>query len=350
MICRFSFHYPWSGVTMRTACSSIAAFAVLCCAINLGFAEESPTGPRAGQIDEGADTATHVEIEPLPVSFGELTVLRWFAPGKLLAGDGKTKEIHILDYQGTILETWTLDFPPEAVAVGVDVVYVGGGGTLARLDRHGHVQQTVPIPDDAATPQSQQRRMAMRPLRCSGMALSDDYVFVAFGSGWSLGSKSKLYRFRRDLSEPVQLAEGLRGCCQRCDLVYRDGVLYLAENAAHRVVCLNVQGKVLAKWGAAGRTGLENFGSCCNPMNLSFGNDGSLYTAESGLGRVKRYSPQGEYLDLVGYVGVARFTSAGRMAASCSNIAIAVAPDADRVFVMDYKNGIIRVLARKQSD
>jgi hypothetical protein len=73
-----------------------------------------------------------------------------------------------------------------------------------------------------------------------------------------------------------------------------------------------------------------------------------LYTAESGLGRVKRYTPDGDYLGLVAYVGVERFTSAGRMAASCSNIAIAVTPDGCRVYVMDYKNNLIRVLQKKK--
>ena len=35
-------------------------------------------------------------------------------------------------------------------------------------------------------------------------------VFVAFGSGGGTGSKSKLYRYDRDLKDPVLLAEGLR--------------------------------------------------------------------------------------------------------------------------------------------
>jgi hypothetical protein len=48
-------------------------------------------------------------------------------------------------------------------------------------------------------------------------------------------------------------------------------------------------------------------------MNLCAGSDGVLYTSESGWGRVKRYATDGRMLDLVGYIGVERFTrAAGR--------------------------------------
>ena len=82
-------------------------------------------------------------------------------------------------------------------------------------------------------------------------------------------------------------------------------------------------------------------------MNLCFDSQGVIYTAESGLGRVKRYSTDGKFLGLLGYTGVERFTRAGSLAASCSNIAIAVTSDGKRVYVMDYKANLIRVLQKK---
>jgi len=48
-------------------------------------------------------------------------------------------------------------------------------------------------------------------------------------------------------------------------------------------------------------------------------------------------------------VGVERFANAGRLASSCSNIAIAVTPSGDRVYVMDHKNNLIRVLQKKKA-
>ncbi len=148
------------------------------------------------------------------------------------------------------------------------------------------------------------------------------------------------------MTEPVLIAEDMRGCCQRLDMVVWEDALYVAENARHRVVKFDTTGKVLSKWGARDRVNIEGFGSCCNPMNLCFGPKGELYTAESGLGRIKRYSLDGKFLELVGYVGVDRFSRATRLAASCSNIAIAVNKEASRIFVLDFKNNFIRVLER----
>jgi sugar lactone lactonase YvrE len=156
-----------------------------------------------------------------------------------------------------------------------------------------------------------------------------------------------LYRFNLELEDPHLLAEGLRGCCQRCDIVARGGVLYLAENSAHRVVLYDREGNVLKKWGERGRDDLETFGACCNPMNICFDQSGLMYTAESGLGRVKRYTADGKFVDLVGYVGTNRFWHGSGLAASCSNMAIAATPDGERVYVMDHRNKRIRVLQKK---
>jgi hypothetical protein len=312
-----------------------------------------PPGKRLREkiVDLAIETASHKEIEPLDVQFGRLSALRLDACGRLLVGDAEAKQIKVINSRGTLIRSIKPGFAPEAIDVAPNgTIYCGGEGQLAILDQCGRVARTVPVPDEAASKIASRRRAMSRPLRISGIAVSPSDVFVAFGSGWSLGSKSKLFRFDRDLSNPQLLAEGLRGCCQRCDIVTLNGIAYLAENSAHRVVSYNRGGEILSKWGARSRTDVEGFGACCNPMNLCFDARGVLYTAESGLGRVKRYTTDGKYLGLVGYVGVERFTKAGRMAASCSNIAIAVTPGASRVYVMDYKNNLIRVLQKKGED
>ena len=95
--------------------------------------------------------------------------------------------------------------------------------------------------------------------------------------------------------------------------------------------------------GESSRTDIKGFGSCCNPMNLCFDRKGVLYTSKSGMGRVKRYTVDGTYLGLVGYVGTQRFSRAGQTAEACSNIAIAITSDEKRVYVMDFSGKIIRV-------
>lgn len=299
--------------------------------------------------DLGAETATHVEGKPLPVRFDALSCLRLDAQGNVLAGDSRAKTITTISPKGQVLRTRELPFGPEAMVLAEDgTLYVGGQGRVAKVGAGGEILKSANTPDDAKSELGAARRGGNRPIRVSGLACTSDAVFVAFGSGWSTGSKSKLYRLSRDLEGPQLIDEGLRGCCQRCDLIARDDVVYLAENAAHRVVLYSGRGEVMSKWGSRSRTSLDGFGSCCNPMNLAFDAGGTLYTAESGLGRVKRYSTDGKYLGLVGYIGVERFTQASGLAASCSNIAIAVTPDGERVYVMDYKQNLIRVLERRK--
>jgi hypothetical protein len=328
---------------------TLAMFAVVCTitamAVPVGAAEDVEVG------DVAAESATHVEIDPLAVEFKKLSSLMLHTDGDLLACDGEAKQIKIIAPSGKLNGTIDLEFSPEAIEVAKDgTIYCGGQGKLVKLTKAGKVLAKTEIdpqdpPPSEDAPEKPRRRM--RAHRVSGIAVLGDELVVAFGSGWSLRSKSKLFRFDLDFGKQTLIFKGLRGCCQRCDIVAVGGAVFVAENSAYRVLKLDNQGKELGKWGSHNRSDIEGFGACCNPMNLCFDAKGNLYTAESGLGRVKCYSKDGKFLSLVGYVGVQRFERASGLAASCSNIAIAVTPDAKRVYVMDYKGNQIRVLEKK---
>lgn len=322
---------------------------ILSVAVNLWAAEgsknergrEHTVTLTPGEAEILDDEATHAEIEPIGLAegteFGSLTNFCITSKGQLLACDAKRKEIRIIDVNGKTKATWKLEFEPHAIYAGKDgIVYVGGIGIAAKLDSKGKVLKTVDT-----------ESIGFEKAKVTGIEATDKDVFVCFGSGWSLRSLSTIVRFDRDLDNPKTLVEDMRGCCQRLDIVAREGKLYVAENARHRVVTLDREGKQLDKWGKRGRSGLEGFGSCCNPMNLFFGAKGELYTAESGLGRIKKYSTDGKLIGLVGYVGVDRFVRAGRLAASCSNITVAANADESKVYVLDFSHNIIRVLKKK---
>jgi len=320
------------------------------CAVSFALADE-PEIDLAG-VDPGTETASHREIKPLDVVFERLTALRLHPSGNLLACDGDARRIKVIDTSGKVACTIDLEFQPEAIDVAADgTIYCGGQGRLAKLDAKGQVLRQIDLPRKDGTPGEEKKeesgRLAGRENRVSGIAVTGRDVFLAYGAGWSLRSKSKLFRLDRDLDNLTLIAEGLRGCCQRCDITACDGTIYVAENARYRVVAFDREGEELGHWGGKGRKELDRFGSCCNPMNLDFDAKGILYTAESGLGRVKTYTADGEFLGLVGYIDVERFERAGRLAASCSNIAIAATPDAHRVYVMDYTANLIRVLEKK---
>ena len=73
-------------------------------------------------------------------------------------------------------------------------------------------------------------------------------------------------------------------------------------------------------------------------MNVAFGKDGSVYTAESNTGRIKRYSKDGELLALVGSV---------KLVPGCKKVSIAVSEDGHRVYMLDItRNHIIVMQAR----
>lgn len=296
--------------------------------------------PAAG-ADSPTQTATHQEKESIGTTketqFGALSSFCLNSQSNLLCCDAKAVEIKVITPVGKVLDTWKMPFAPWRIRrAGDGSIYVGGTGVLAKLDSKGKIIKKV-TSDGSNFPKA----------KISGIAVTDDYVFASLGNGWSLRSKAVIVRFDHDLGKSKTIAQNLRGCCQRLDLAAKDGVIYVAENSRFRVVRYDAEGKVLSSWGARSRTSMEGFGSCCNPMNIIFGPGGELYTAESGLGRVKRYSPDGKFLGLVGQVGVQRFTRAGRTAASCSNITIAVTKDGNRVFVQDVGKNIIRVLVKK---
>ena len=285
-------------------------------------------------------SATHKEVEPIGLTpetkFENISTFCMTRNGNLLACDAEAKEIKVIDPVGKLLGRWKLEFAPYSIEACPDgSVYVAGQGVVAKLDKTGKVLKTVEADGENFT-----------KAKSSGITATGKELFVAFGSGWSLRSRSLIVRFDRELGQATVIVEDLRGCCQRLDMVARDGFLYVAENARHRVIKYDRNGEVLAKWGERDRKNVEGFGSCCNPMNLYFGPKGELYTAESGLGRIKRYSIDGKFLALVGYVGVERFSRAGRLAASCSNITLAVSKDESRIYVLDFKDNIIRVMEK----
>jgi len=395
---------------MRTSRRLLLAGVVAALVLPAAGAQDQEKEKEKPPADLAAETATHEELEPLDVEFKRISALRLHTNGNLLACDGEAHQIKILSPEGKQTGTIQLEFSPESIDVADDgTIYCGGKGQLAKLDKDGRLLKSVKAPKGVDSPiarrkptgrrkpeeegksdgetkpgaetrpdgetklgaeakpggetklgaetkpdgekregERRRRRPRSRGNRVSGIAVSKGDVFVAFGSGWSLGSKSKLFRFDRELENPKMLAEGLRGCCQRCDIAFHEGVVYLAENSVHRVVLYDREGQVLGKWGKRSRTEIEDFGACCNPMNISFDSEGVLYTAEAGIGRVKRYAPDGKYLSLVGYMGTARFERGSGLAASCSNMAIAVLPKGKRVYVMDYKDNRIRVLQERE--
>jgi hypothetical protein len=172
----------------------------------------------------------------------------------------------------------------------------------------------------------------------SRIASIDEYdgkVFIATGAIEGYGYN--VWKMDHEFTGGEVIISDLSGCCGQMDVQCCENGIFVAENSRHRVGRYDTAGEMLTSWGKQAREGLQGFGSCCNPMNVAFGSDGSVYTAEDDTGRIKQFTPDGELVSLVGKVDVVP---------GCKKVAIAVAKDGGNVFMLDITNNAIMVMDR----
>ncbi len=170
-------------------------------------------------------------------------------------------------------------------------------------------------------------------MKVPGIAVGETDVYVACSSINGYGYD--VYRTDLNFENAEIVVEGLSGCCGQMDIQCCDGELYVAENSRHRVRRFDREGTELISFGQSDRTGLNGFEGCCNPMNLRPCGNGEVLTAESGVGLIKRYSAEGEFLGLLADVD---------LVGGCKHVAIAVTPDGERLFMLDVTRNTICVL------
>jgi len=158
-------------------------------------------------------------------------------------------------------------------------------------------------------------------------------VFIA--TNQPVGYGFSVWRMNTNFEECESIVDGLSGCCGQMDVQACESGVYVAENSRKRVVRFDHQGEKITSWGKSARSGLRGFGSCCNPMNVAFGPEGTVYTAESEMGRIKRYDENGKLLGLVGKVD---------LVPGCKKVAICVNNDGSRVYMLDISRHTILVM------
>ena len=206
---------------------------------------------------------------------------------------------------------------------------------LERYKKMEHKVKTVKEPTDQDV-DAQVAVMSKRKLRVSSISANENEIFIACSAIKGYGYE--VWRTDKNFDNPTVIVKGLRGCCGQMDVQCSNDGIFVAENSRHRVNHYDRNGKLIKYWGKRDRKGVEGFGSCCNPMNVAVGRAGEVYTAESNLGYIKRYSADGKYLDFVGKV---------KLVPGCKNVSIMVSPDGDRVYMMDLTRNHIIVMARK---
>ncbi|MEO1614833.1 MAG: hypothetical protein AAFV88_03225 [Planctomycetota bacterium] len=174
----------------------------------------------------------------------------------------------------------------------------------------------------------------------TSMAASDDKVFVC-ASDPANGGYS-IWSLTQDLdpeSSDVIMSD-LRGCCGQMDIQCCDGQLVLSENGSFRIGFYDQNGERTGQFGQMDRSSENGFGSCCNPMNSMPLPDGTVLTAESSIGHIKRFSADGT---LIAYIGKAQ------IGGGCKHCAIGHDPENDLYYMMYQDKNAVCVLGNKEA-
>lgn len=205
---------------------------------------------------------------------------------------------------------------------------------LERLIAEASAAPKTAAPTAAETKQAVEGLVA-KQLQIISISSTATEVYVACRSASGYGFD--VWRTNPDFRGGQRIIESLRGCCGQMDVQANANGIYVAENTRHRVRVFGRDGRPRGEFGSRDRTAPDGFEGCCNPMNVAFGPEASVYTAESGSGRIKRFSARGEFLELVGKVD---------LVPGCKKVAIAVSPDGRSVYMLDITRGhIIRMEA-----
>lgn len=281
-------------------------------------------------------------------------------PGSGTATRSEPTAIKVLSPAGEVLETWPLDFEPQAICVhpSGDII-VGGDGRLARLNPAGKVLHFAAspalaqpeMPDDELRALLKERRQPESELEqykqslqsrrkvITGLTASEEDVFIACSSpkGYSFAA----YRVDGELKHPKLVVDKLSGCCSQMDLGVRDGKLWVAHNGRHRVECFDREGKKLASFGKTNRREADGFGGCCEPKNIRLAANGEVFAAESGPPvAIKRFTPEGKFL---GVVAVPTFDT------GCVRVTVDISPDGETFYLLDTGSDAIHAFVANKS-
>jgi hypothetical protein len=186
----------------------------------------------------------------------------------------------------------------------------------------------------------QARQAWLRKMIVTSIAVSGNDVFLACPMAKATGYA--VWRTDLDFGNPKRIVEGLAGCCSQMDIKAKDGEIWIAHNARHKVDHFDREGKKLSSFGKTDRVNPDGFGGCCEPKNLRFGADGELYACESGPPTcVKRFTTDGEFK---GVVAIAPWTS------GCVRVTTEVSADGGKFFVLHSDENSIQVFTKKKAE
>jgi sugar lactone lactonase YvrE len=242
----------------------------------------------------------------------------------ILVCDEASSRILKLSPDDKLLAAWKVAFPPQSMDVRKDgSVLVGGNGSVAILDTDGTVKVKGTVPGKRAI---------------SAVAHSGDEVFVCVAGDAGFA----VYRMKDDLKTPRRIIANLSGCCGQLDIRAYGQFVYAAENTRFSIGKYDFNGKKVADYVHSDPKKDDYYGEgCCEPKNICFAPDGTIYTAASGQMEVKRYTADGKYIGAVGKLPDAD--------GSCVRVTLGVSKDGSRVYMLDTSSNCVRLLKEAKS-
>ncbi|MEQ1905213.1 MAG: hypothetical protein ABL888_13580 [Pirellulaceae bacterium] len=198
----------------------------------------------------------------------------------------------------------------------------------AQLEQYEEIKKQFSVEIDDAQIDAMMKANSTIP----SIAATATDVFVTTSTGMGY----EVWRTDAEFENPVKVVNKLSGCCGQMDIFATEDKLLIAENTRFQVGVYDRDGKRKLEFGERAQSGDNGFGSCCNPMNVICCNNGDILTAESSIGKIKRFNAEGE---MIGYVGKAR------IGGGCKHVSIGFDEKLDRYYVQYEDKNQICILA-----
>ena len=254
-----------------------------------------------------------------------------------VAGD---ETIRVIDPEDRTMASLPLAVSPRCLVVTEKELIIGTWDRVLVADKNGEVQAEWPgLGEDA---------------RFTSIAVDHEHVFVADAGQRIVWCFDRTGRFIRRIGDkdPERGIPGFVIPSPYFDQAMApDGLLRVANTGRQSIEAYTAGGDRELAWGRFGNN-LEDFTSCCNPVNFAILPDGSIVTCEKGIVRVKVYDSGGRLTGVVAgprqFAGDAR--SSYETPAQGKQIILDVAVDAaGRVYILDRARNVIRIFTKKKA-
>jgi hypothetical protein len=208
----------------------------------------------------------------------------------------------------------------------------------ARLESLNALLAQLGPEKETAVPEPEIEQMIERRMYIPSISATSNGAIVTLNRNrgyevWRTGPK---------FEDAKQVITGLRGCCGQMDVFAAGDRILTAENTKFRVGVYDLDGKPQSAFGERYAKGNNGFGSCCNPMNVTTCSNGEILTAESSIGHLKRFSPAGKLVSIVGRA---------RIGGGCKHVSLGHDAKLDRYYVQYQDlNHICVLLPNKEAE